>query len=102
MERPLPMNLAPRANGIRRSAGRERPGHARMGRGGDQPMTRALRALLGALAVAVVGITAYLTPAVSSITRVVLGLLAVVTFWYAWRWPQLEQRLAAAEESARA
>ncbi|MHB8814640.1 MAG: TSUP family transporter [Steroidobacteraceae bacterium] len=65
-------------------------------------MTRALRALLGALAVAVVGITAYLTPAVSSITRVVLGLLAVVTFWYAWRWPQLEQRLAAAEESARA
>jgi uncharacterized membrane protein YfcA len=67
---------------------------------GDPAMTRALRAILGALAVAVVGITAYLTPAVSSITRVVLGLLAVVTFWYVWRWPQLEQRLAAAEAGA--
>ena len=63
-------------------------------------MSRALRALLGARAVVVVGITAYLTPAVSSITRVVLGLLAVVTFWYVWRWPQLEQRLAAAEARA--
>ncbi|HEX4269014.1 MAG TPA: sulfite exporter TauE/SafE family protein [Steroidobacteraceae bacterium] len=63
-------------------------------------MTRGLRALLAALAVAIVGITAYLTPAVSGITHVVLGLLAAVTLWYVWRWPQLEQRLAAAEESA--
>jgi uncharacterized membrane protein YfcA len=65
-------------------------------------MSRGLRALLGALAVAVIGITAYLTPAVSSMTRVVLGLLAAVTLGYVWRWPQLEQRLATAEESARA
>jgi uncharacterized membrane protein YfcA len=65
-------------------------------------MTRALRALLGALAIAIVALTAYLTPAVSSITRVLLGLLAAVTLWYVWRWPQLEQRLAAAGESARA
>jgi uncharacterized membrane protein YfcA len=65
-------------------------------------MSRGLRALLAALAVAIVGVTAYLTPAVSGITHVVLGLLAAVTLWYVWRWPQLEQRLAAAEGSAAA
>jgi uncharacterized membrane protein YfcA len=65
-------------------------------------MTRALRALLGAWAIAIVALTAYLTPAVSSITRLLLGLLAAMTLWYVWRWPQLEQRLSAAEESVRA
>lgn len=63
-------------------------------------MTRALRALLGALGIAVVALIACLTPAVSSITRAVLGLLAAVTLWFVWRWPQLEQHLAAAEEPA--
>lgn len=62
-------------------------------------MSRALRALLGAWAVAIVGLTAFLTPAVSSTTRVVLGLLAAVTLWYVWRWPQLEQRLNTAESA---
>lgn len=68
-------------------------------------MSRGMRALLGGLAVAVIGITigitAFLTPAVSRFTWLVLGLLAAVTLWYVWRWPQLEQRLAAAEKSAR-
>ena len=64
-------------------------------------MSRGLRALLGAFGLAIIGITGYLTPAVSSITRVVLGLLAAMTLWYVWRWPQLERRLAAAERSAR-
>lgn len=62
-------------------------------------MTRAWRATLGALAIAIVALTAYLTPTVSTITRAVLGLLSVVTLWYVWRWPQLEQRLAVAEGS---
>jgi len=62
----------------------------------ERGMSRGLRALLGALGVAIIGITAYLTPSVSSITRVVLGLLAAMTLWFVWRWPQLEQRLAAA------
>ncbi|MGH8318221.1 MAG: sulfite exporter TauE/SafE family protein [Steroidobacteraceae bacterium] len=65
-------------------------------------MSRRLRALLGAMAIAVIAVTAYLTPAVSSITRALLGLLAAVTLWYVWRWPQLEQRLATAEKPARA
>jgi uncharacterized membrane protein YfcA len=66
-------------------------------------VTGRLRMALGLLAMAVVALVAYLTPAVSGITRAVLGLLAAVTFWYVWRWPQLEQRLAAAgEEAARA
>ena len=60
-------------------------------------MSKGLRALLGGMAIAIVGLTAYLTPAVSSITRVVLGLLAAVTLWYVWRWPQLEQQLTAEE-----
>jgi uncharacterized membrane protein YfcA len=63
-------------------------------------MSNGLRALLGGLGLAIVGLTAYLSPAVSSSTRVVLGLLAAVTLWFVWRWPQLEQRLAAAGESA--
>lgn len=57
-------------------------------------MTRAMRALLGALGVAIVVLIACLTPHVSGITRGLLGLLSVVTLWYVWRWPQLEQRLA--------
>lgn len=63
-------------------------------------MTRASRALLGALGVAIVALIGYLTPAVSSSTRAVLGVLAVMTLWFVWRWPQLEQRLAAAEADA--
>jgi uncharacterized membrane protein YfcA len=59
-------------------------------------MTRPLRALLGALGIAIVAFIAYLTPAVSATTRIVLGLLSVVTLWFVWRWPQLEQRLAGA------
>jgi uncharacterized membrane protein YfcA len=57
-------------------------------------MTRAMRALLGALGMAIVVLIACLTPHVSAITRALLGLLSVVTLWYVWRWPQLEQRLA--------
>lgn len=60
-------------------------------------MSRALRTLLGVLGIAIVALVGYLTPAVSGTTRVVLGLLAAVTLWYVWRWPQLEQRLAGAE-----
>lgn len=58
-------------------------------------MTRPLRALLGALGIAIVAFIAYLTPPVSGITRILLGLLSVVTLWFVWRWPQLEHRLAA-------
>lgn len=60
-------------------------------------MTRAMRVLLGALGVAIVALIAWLTPHVSGFTRGVLGLLCAVTIWYVWRWPQLEQRLAAGE-----
>lgn len=61
-------------------------------------MTRAQRVLLGALGVAIVALILSLTPPPSGITRVLLGLLSVVTLWFVWRWPQLEQRLAAQEE----
>jgi uncharacterized membrane protein YfcA len=64
-------------------------------------MSKGLRALLGGLAVAIIAITLYLSPAASGITHALLGLLAAVTLWYVWRWPQLEQRLAAAEASKR-
>ena len=60
-------------------------------------MTRTQRVLLGALGIAIVALTAFLTPAVSGITRALLGLLSLVTLWFVWRWPQLEQRLAAGE-----
>ena len=59
-------------------------------------MTRALRASIGALGLTIVALIAYLTPPVSGITRVLLGLLSVVTLWFVWRWPQLEQRLGGA------
>ncbi|HEX5461654.1 MAG TPA: sulfite exporter TauE/SafE family protein [Steroidobacteraceae bacterium] len=62
-------------------------------------MTRTLRALLGVLGIAIVALIAWLTPHVSGFTRAVLGLLSAVTIWYVWRWPQLEMRLAAAEDS---
>jgi uncharacterized membrane protein YfcA len=57
-------------------------------------MTNSIRALLGGLGLAIVGLTAYLSPAASGSTRVVLGLLAAVTLGYVWRWPQLERELA--------
>ena len=57
-------------------------------------MTNGIRALLGGLGLAIVGLTAYLSPAASGSTRAVLGLLAAVTLWYVWRWPQLERQLA--------
>jgi uncharacterized membrane protein YfcA len=57
-------------------------------------MTNGMRALLGGLGLAIVGLTAYLSPAASGSTRVVLGLLAVVTLGYVWRWPRLERELA--------
>ena len=63
-------------------------------------MTGAMRALLGALGIAIVAFIAYLTPPVSGVTRALLGLLSAVTLWFVWRWPQLEQRLAAAGEAA--
>ena len=63
-------------------------------------MTRALRALLGTLGLAVVALIAYLTPPVSAITRVLLGLLSALVLWYVWRWPQLEQRHAAADPAS--
>ena len=62
-------------------------------------MSRGMRALLGALGIAIVALIAWLTPAVSGMTRALLGLLSVVTLWFVWRWPQLEQRLAARVES---
>lgn len=65
-------------------------------------MTRALRALLGALGVAIVALIAWLTPPVGGVTRALLGLLSAVLLWYVWRWPQLEQRLAEDGEAARA
>jgi uncharacterized membrane protein YfcA len=63
-------------------------------------MTRRLRVLIGALGIAIVAFIAYLTPAVSGITRLLLGLLSAVTLWFVWRWPQLEQRLAPAAQAA--
>jgi uncharacterized membrane protein YfcA len=60
-------------------------------------MTRALRILLGAMGVAVVAVVGYLTPGVSGITRVLLGLLSAVALWFVWLWPRLEQRRAAAD-----
>jgi uncharacterized membrane protein YfcA len=56
-----------------------------------------MRVLLGALGVAIVALIAWLTPPVGAMTRVLLVLLSLVTLWYVWRWPQLEQRLAAGE-----
>ena len=56
-------------------------------------MTRALRAAIGVLGMAIVAFIAYLTPSVSGITRILLGLLSAVTLWFVWRWPQLENRL---------
>ena len=61
----------------------------------EHGMSGGLRVLLGALGLAIIVIIDCLTPAVSGITRAVLGLLAAVTLWFVWRWPQLEQRLAA-------
>lgn len=63
-------------------------------------MSNGMRALLGGMGVAIVGITIYLSPALGSITRAVLGLLAAVTLWFVWRWPQLEQRLARGERAS--
>lgn len=63
-------------------------------------MSRALRALLGAMGLAIVALIAYLTPPVSGITHALLGLLSLVMLGFVWRWPQLEQRLAAAAEPA--
>jgi uncharacterized membrane protein YfcA len=63
-------------------------------------MTRTLRVLLGAMGIGIVAFIAYLTPAVSGITRALLGLLSAVTLWFVWRWPQLEQRLAPAAQPA--
>ena len=62
-------------------------------------MIRALRALFGALGIAVVALIACLTPPVSGITRALLGLLSAVVIWFVSHWPQLEQRLAASEET---
>ncbi|HEX3844202.1 MAG TPA: sulfite exporter TauE/SafE family protein [Steroidobacteraceae bacterium] len=59
-------------------------------------MSRGMRALLGGLGIAIVAFIAWLTPPVGVMTRVLLGLLSVVTLWFVWRWPQLEQHLAAA------
>ena len=63
-------------------------------------MSRGMRALLGALGIVIVALIAWLTPAVSGMTRALLGVLSVVTLWFVWRWPQLEQRLAAAQTPA--
>jgi uncharacterized membrane protein YfcA len=60
-------------------------------------MTRALRILLGAMGVAVVAVVGYLTPGVSGVTRLLLGLLSAVALWFVWLWPRLEQRRAAAD-----
>ena len=60
-------------------------------------MSRGMRALLGAMGIVIVALIAWLTPAVSAMTRALLGVLSVVTLWFVWRWPQLEQRLAASE-----
>ena len=65
-------------------------------------MSRGMRALLGALGIVIVALIAWLTPAVSGMTRALLGLLSVVTLWFVWRWPQLEDRLAATEAPASA
>jgi uncharacterized membrane protein YfcA len=65
-------------------------------------MTRALQVLLGGLGIAIVALIAWLTPAVGGMTRALLGLLSAVTLWFVWRWPQLEQKLAAAGESTHA
>lgn len=63
-------------------------------------MSNMMRALLGGMGIAIVGITMYLSPALGSITRAVLGLLAAVTLWFVWRWPQLEQRLTRGETAS--
>jgi uncharacterized membrane protein YfcA len=63
-------------------------------------MTRAMRALLGGLGIAIVAFIAWLTPAVSGMTRALLGLLSGVTIWFVWRWPQLEQKLVSARPPA--
>ncbi len=60
-------------------------------------MTRALRILLGAMGVAAVAVVGYLTPGVSGVTRLLLGLLAAVALWFVWLWPRLEEPRAAAQ-----
>ncbi len=63
-------------------------------------MTRALRILLGAMGIAVVAVVGYLTPGVSGITRVLLGLLSAVAVWFVWLWPRLEERRGTAADAA--
>ena len=65
-------------------------------------MSRGMRALLGALGIVIVALIAWLTPAVGAMTRALLGLLSMVTLWFVWRWPQVEQRLAASAAPASA
>ena len=57
-------------------------------------MSRALRTTLLALTLGLIGLTAYLTPAASLITRCLLAALAGLALWFVWRWPALEQRLS--------
>ena len=49
------------------------------------------------MGLAIVALVAYLTPPVSGVTRALLGLLSLVMIGFVWRWPQLEQRLAAGD-----
>lgn len=57
-------------------------------------MSRALRSTLLALTLGLIGLTAYLAPAASLITRALLASLSALALWFVLRWPALEQRLA--------
>lgn len=63
-------------------------------------MSAGARALLGALAIVLIAVIAYLTPPIGLATRALLAALAALALWYVWRWPALEQRLADAAGAA--
>ena len=58
-------------------------------------MSRALWAAVAALTLAVVGLTAWLTPAAGLVTRALLVALALVAIGFVWRWSRLERRIGA-------
>lgn len=57
-------------------------------------MRRAPWAALAALTLALIALIAYLTPASSLITRVLLASLALLAIGFVWRWYRMEQRAA--------
>jgi uncharacterized membrane protein YfcA len=59
-------------------------------------VSRALWAAVAALTLAVIGLTAWLTPASGLITRLLLVALSLVAIGFVWRWSRLQRQIGAA------